>query len=79
MVGIVSRVHVGLGVCRGEGTHAHVASICLWADLADQGDGHGLCKSLDGFGLELAVEDGLALVELLVENYTGLLDALGGC
>jgi len=58
-------------------TYGHVAGVGLRTNLADQGSGSGLGELGDGLGGEAILESALALVELLVENNGGLLDALG--
>ena len=58
-------------------TYGHVAGVGLGTDLTDQGSGSGLGELGDGLGGKAVLEGALALVELLVENNGGLLDALG--
>lgn len=59
----------GLGEDVGKGNASgHVSSIGIRANLTDEGGGGGLGELLDGLGVELLSEDGLALVEVLVEN-----------
>jgi len=57
-------------------THRHVAGVCLRANLANKGSGGSLSELRDSLGGEAILEGALALVELLVENNGGLLDAL---
>ena len=54
----------------------HVASVCLGANLANEGSGSDLSEGLDGLSVELLGEDILAVVERLVKDKTGLLDTL---
>lgn len=58
-------------------TYGHVAGVGLRADLTDQGGGSRLGELRDSLGGEAILESALALVELLVKNNGGLLDALG--
>ena len=58
-------------------TGGHVVSVGLGANLANQGSGSSLGELLDGVGVELLARvDSLALIEVLVENDGGGLDAL---
>ena len=68
---------VGNGCSNDAITYGHVAGVGLGTDLTDQGSGSGLGELGDGLGGEAVLEGALALVELLVENNGGLLDALG--
>lgn len=60
----------------GSTTHAHVALVCVRADLANQGSGGLLGERFNVLLLELAVVHDLALIERLVENNGGLLDTV---
>ena len=67
----------GLGKDVGErNTGGHVASVCLGANLANEGSGSNGSEALDGLSIELLGEDILAVVERLVEDETGLLNTL---
>lgn len=68
----------GLGEDVGEGEASrHVVSVGLGANLANQRSGGRLGELLDSIGIKLlAGEDGLALVEGLVDDNGGGLDAL---
>ena len=56
-------------------TYCHVAGVGLGANLANEGSRGGLGELGDGLLGEAILEGALALVELLVENNGGLLDA----
>lgn len=59
----------GLGEDIGEGNASgHVAGIGVGANLTDERSGGGLGELLNSLGVELLSEDGLALVEVLVED-----------
>lgn len=66
-----------LGEDVGEGNASgHVASVCLGANLADEGSGSNGSEGLDRLSIELLGEDILAVVERLVEDETRLLNTL---
>lgn len=65
------------GVQQALGTYAHVARVRLRADLADQRSSGGLDELLKSLLLDSLGVNILALVERLVQNDGGRLDALG--
>lgn len=62
---------------RGRWTYSHVASVGLWANLADEGDRGSLCERGNGILVKLVLEGALSLVKALVENDRRLLHTLG--
>lgn len=58
-------------------TYGHVAGVGLRTNLTDEGSGSGLGELGDSLRGEALLESALALIESLVQNNRGLLDALG--